>query len=347
MANNNGRENLNPAFQFYSRDFWSSARVANMTGGEIAVYLRLLCECDMQNGLPDDFEELTLIAGSARMRPKAFEKSWDRILKRCFIEHEGRLWNPRMLRERGVTEDLSEKRSDAGVKGAKARWEKERLRKEAKAEATACQDAEMAKDGTGIAKNGNGMANDSSHPIPSHPTNTLAGVTRPPAREAPPAGDPPEDLPASLARAPAKLQSEYRVWAQSIDGFLSRDQVSLAGSRILLDALEYRCAVADNLRSFGLPRLELDWLTLAREVDKDHERARSALEQLKSGGGFKFSNYLSKVDDDRGKASAQGQTAYGAPRTPGSGQNILKGISMGLKSSSLAQSSDPRIAANG
>ncbi len=240
----NGRENNNPAFQFYPGDFWSSPKVQAMTPAEGWVYFRLLSECYQQRGLPLDMEELEIIAMSAKMDPEEFRRAWDRIIGRCFIEHEGRFWNPRALREFQALEEYVETKSDAGKAGAEARWAKERARKARDVEqAQAAANAPTIPDdskapclgGTRIApvydRNATAVANDSPHPTPPHPVN-------PPASQVPPSGGKPTPkpggVPESIRGKPVKIRrafTEAEGWLRelAVEGAMSSE-----AARVLL-----------------------------------------------------------------------------------------------------------------
>lgn len=84
-----------PSFQFYPSD-WTSGSPATMTPDETHVYVWLLCREWTKEGFEFDPIEL---AKWCRLTPRKFEKAWENV-KKCFVERNGRLYNPRLDRER-------------------------------------------------------------------------------------------------------------------------------------------------------------------------------------------------------------------------------------------------------
>lgn len=107
-----------PAFQFYPNDFLGSAKVGTMNAEEIGVYMLLLC-LDWQEGgfVYDPFT----LARWCRLTEKKFLRAWQ-MVGRCFIEGDGRMWNERLQRERKKQKEWKNKSSEAGKRGAEARW---------------------------------------------------------------------------------------------------------------------------------------------------------------------------------------------------------------------------------
>ena len=108
-----------PAFQFYPDDFLGSTNVALMTDAEIGVYVRLLCYEWNGPGLPTT--EPSELAAMLRIKPATFAVMWKRIGP-CFVERDGRLFNPRLDKER---------EKQAGFRALQTRkinhrWEEER-----------------------------------------------------------------------------------------------------------------------------------------------------------------------------------------------------------------------------
>jgi len=103
-----------PAFQFYPGDFLSDLNVIVMTGQEVGAYALLMSVCWIENGLPADMDDLAHIA---RMDVQAFEESWNKRLKRCFLLREDGKWDqPRLQAERLKQQEFSRKMSEAATR---------------------------------------------------------------------------------------------------------------------------------------------------------------------------------------------------------------------------------------
>jgi uncharacterized protein YdaU (DUF1376 family) len=110
-----------PAFQIYPADFLADKNTLVMTAAEVGGYWLLLCVCWRENGLPDDIDEL---ADLARTPVKQFQVSWEKRIKRCFIQRpDGRWTHNRLEKERVKQVENREKRAQAGAKGAENRWQ--------------------------------------------------------------------------------------------------------------------------------------------------------------------------------------------------------------------------------
>lgn len=108
-----------PAFQFYPDDFLGSSKVAVMSAEEVGIYLLLLCWDWNENGIewvPED------LARFCRTTDAAFGIAWEKRLRRCFVERDGRFWNPRLEREREKQAKFRAKQSAAGTASAQARF---------------------------------------------------------------------------------------------------------------------------------------------------------------------------------------------------------------------------------
>lgn len=108
-----------PAFQTYVNDFLGSAKVRVMTTAEFGAYWFLLFLDWQEGGFTYDEPHL---AEWCKMTQPQFKRAWERILHRCFIGHDGRLWNPRLERERVKQLAWREKSASGGRKGAATRW---------------------------------------------------------------------------------------------------------------------------------------------------------------------------------------------------------------------------------
>jgi uncharacterized protein YdaU (DUF1376 family) len=91
-----------------------------MKAPEIGAYWLLIMECwDRDNSLPDDIEELAIVA---RMPLKQFEKAWNEKIRRCFRfdGRKGIYWHKRLEQEIESGKRFSKAQSARGKKGADA-----------------------------------------------------------------------------------------------------------------------------------------------------------------------------------------------------------------------------------
>jgi len=109
--------NKSPAFQFYPDEFIGSGKVGTMTVEEIGAYTLLLCLEWSETGFVYDEEELSRWC---RLSPARFRKAWVRI-SRCFVERDGRLYNPRLDAEREKQRVWREKSAKGGRTSAEHR----------------------------------------------------------------------------------------------------------------------------------------------------------------------------------------------------------------------------------
>lgn len=100
-----------PAFQFYPNDFVGSGKVGVMTTEEVGAYVLLLCLEWNENGFTYDAAELSRWC---RMSRRAFESAWRRV-SNCFVERDGRMYNPRLDLERKKQADWREKSRKGGL----------------------------------------------------------------------------------------------------------------------------------------------------------------------------------------------------------------------------------------
>lgn len=107
-----------PAFQLYAQDFLADAKVSVMNAHEVGVYVRLLLHCWVEDGLPNDEEDLQDLSkgGDSTLQPWA--QTWKKV-QRCFYEKDGKLRNKRLDMEREKQIRWREKSSKGGKKAAK------------------------------------------------------------------------------------------------------------------------------------------------------------------------------------------------------------------------------------
>ena len=107
-----------PAFQFYPQDYISDINTTAMTAEQEGHYLRLLCFCWIEGSVPSDLDELLLLLKPVNGETMA-------VLSRvigCFKEDDGRLYHKRLQMEKEKQRNYKKDKSEAGKKGAKARW---------------------------------------------------------------------------------------------------------------------------------------------------------------------------------------------------------------------------------
>lgn len=105
-----------PAFQFYPSDFMTGAP-ARMTPEETHVYVWLLC-LDWET-IGFKFDEKSLAHYCRLTRPR-FRKAWATV-SASFVERDGRMYNPRLERERKKQEAWRKKSSEGGHRSAAKR----------------------------------------------------------------------------------------------------------------------------------------------------------------------------------------------------------------------------------
>jgi uncharacterized protein YdaU (DUF1376 family) len=112
-------KSASPAFQFYPDDFLGSSKVAVMTPTEIGVYVLLLCMDWNGHGISYNPK---LLARYCRVTEPEFVEAWE-VVGQCFETGEdGKLYNPRLIREREKQAAYSAKQKAA----SDARWESHR-----------------------------------------------------------------------------------------------------------------------------------------------------------------------------------------------------------------------------
>jgi hypothetical protein len=97
-----------PSFQFYPQDFISDLNVRSMSNAEVGMYIKLLCYCWIEGGLPTN--------GSSRVVDLYFKKS--PTVARCFVEKDGKYRNPRLDLEREKQRRWRDKCSKGGLHSA-------------------------------------------------------------------------------------------------------------------------------------------------------------------------------------------------------------------------------------
>lgn len=107
----------NPAFQFYPGDFLTGT-VATYDLPTIGAYMVLLSYEWSMKGLPNDRETLAKLL---RIHGNTFNKIWSKLADQ-FVERDGKLYNPRLDKEREKQELWRAKSSAGGKASAEKRW---------------------------------------------------------------------------------------------------------------------------------------------------------------------------------------------------------------------------------
>ena len=108
-----------PAFQWYPKDYLTDENVVLMTLEEEGAYRRLMDYCWLQGSLPNDMKALAAMCKN--VTPERMAELFFAI-GRCFTLANGRLYHPRLEREKQAQLERREAKQKAGKKGAKARW---------------------------------------------------------------------------------------------------------------------------------------------------------------------------------------------------------------------------------
>lgn len=106
-----------PAFQVYVNDFLGSAKVGMMSTEEIGAYWLLLCLEWQEDGFVYNESHLSRWC---RLTPARFRKAWATIGP-CFVQIDGRLFSPRLQREREKQQAWREKSAKGGRRSGQAR----------------------------------------------------------------------------------------------------------------------------------------------------------------------------------------------------------------------------------
>ncbi len=111
---------LSPAFPLYTDDWLGSTAIALMSPAEEGAYIRLLAY-EWNSGdcsLPDDNKELAVLSRLG----KAWGNGSGAKIRKNFVVRDGRLYNLRMIEIWEEQKEYRERRTEAGKKGAEARW---------------------------------------------------------------------------------------------------------------------------------------------------------------------------------------------------------------------------------
>lgn len=118
-----------PAFQFYPKEWLSSATVNLMTPAQEGGYFRLLCYAwlDKDCSLPDDDVQLATLSRLGEGWLANGSNQMSTVVRKCFVPHPklaGRLVNVRLLKEREKQRLWREKSAKGGIKSGKTRSSK-------------------------------------------------------------------------------------------------------------------------------------------------------------------------------------------------------------------------------
>lgn len=115
-----------PAFQFYAAEFLADENVVLMSNQEVGCYIKLMAYCWREGSIPADIAKIAKLCGEDG---SAMAQLWLSI-KQCFVLANGshdRLTHPRLEKEREKQGEFRKGRSEAGKKGASARWDKAQM----------------------------------------------------------------------------------------------------------------------------------------------------------------------------------------------------------------------------
>jgi len=116
-----------PAFQFYPADFLSDENVVLMTNQEIGCYIKLICFCWKQGSIPTAMKKIAQLCGENEL---TMTELWDNISP-CFkSKGNGRLYHPRLARERAKQDSWRKRCIAGGKKSAEAKAVKARQQRE-------------------------------------------------------------------------------------------------------------------------------------------------------------------------------------------------------------------------
>ena len=102
----------------YCGDYLSDINVKLMTMAQRGMYTTLLFHEWLEGSLPTNKVHLSMLCDNH----VDFDEDWSAI-KHCFFEEDGRLYNPRLEKERKNVDEYRDRKSNSGKKGAKVRWE--------------------------------------------------------------------------------------------------------------------------------------------------------------------------------------------------------------------------------
>lgn len=104
-----------PAYQMYAADF--AMATMGWPSDPLAAHIRLMNSQWINDGLPNDIQELAGIAGLSLLK---FRKAWERLESRYPVCADGRRRNPRLESERQKQQEYRDKQANA----AAMRWHK-------------------------------------------------------------------------------------------------------------------------------------------------------------------------------------------------------------------------------
>ncbi len=104
-----------PAFSFYPKDIITDENTSAQTHEEFGAYVRLLCHAWLEESIPADPVRLARIL---KVPAKTFARIWPAIAP-CWEEHDGRLYQRRLERERQKQRERSSLNAERGRKGGR------------------------------------------------------------------------------------------------------------------------------------------------------------------------------------------------------------------------------------
>jgi uncharacterized protein YdaU (DUF1376 family) len=237
-----------PYFRFYTNDWLGSQAIATMTPAEEGAYIRLLAFAwnSQDCGLPDDDDKLAAISRLGA----DWHKGSGQVVRRCFFQQNGKLFNAKLLGEREHADTVSSKRSDAALQ----------MHSKCRAKALQTGVGSGSGDGSGSDSGGSGSPSESSPP-----TRRKAAMQRDYTQHRFP------DFWAAYPRREAK--------GAALDAYLAVIRASISTpDDMIAGAQRYASAVAAEGREMSKVKLPATWLNNACW----HDEYRVGRPQLKS-----------------------------------------------------------------
>lgn len=110
-----------PAFQFYANDFMGST--AAWSNEEVGIYMRLLCHKWVNGFIPPDEKRLSRIVS---LGLDEFREAWSVVGEKFQQSGKDKLKNKRLEEVRRQQSEKREQMRRKGLKGANARWNRDK-----------------------------------------------------------------------------------------------------------------------------------------------------------------------------------------------------------------------------
>lgn len=111
------------SYPWYFRDWRASNQRALMTLEERGLYREILDLCYQEGSLPNDEDEIRMLASSSE---KEFKRSWPKVRATLFDTGKGRLTHPRVAEILPDLVRLRESRQKSAMNAVRKRWERKK-----------------------------------------------------------------------------------------------------------------------------------------------------------------------------------------------------------------------------